>query len=583
MTVSWEAQPGTALALSFGPQLGPRGGNTLVNVSGFNFDSVGQYLCIFGSSPVTASYVSSTLLQCLSPPSLERERSVRDASVPLRKSPFYAVPFRVDVADAETTISNFTEDFLYYSQPKVLALSPNVGNMTGGKVDVIGTGFINTAELSCSFGQFDQQSAFYVSPTKLVCNAPPWTTGSPTVVAVEVSENGVDFTDDEVSFSYNVPFLGGFQLWQLIALITGCVAGAALLIVIIAVCCYRRARKQDKTRRFLDSDTEEEVEPLIQSINSKTMRTVLAQVERVNVEELKIDRRIGRGSFGEVFHAFWAGTEIAVKKLPKHMLSNQKFLEDFAQEISIMAQLRHPNVIQFLGVAIDKVSLYMLTEFMPRGSESLYLFIYLFFLKNFSFFILGSLYDVLHDKEQMLPVELIVAMLLDTARGMSYLHKRLIHRDLKSHNLLVDQHWTVKICDFGLSRLFEPHLNTLTACGTPCWTAPEVLRNERYTEKADVYSFGIVMWECMTREDPFAGMPPFHVVFAVGTQGARPEIPTGEAWPQELVLLMQSCWHEEPEQRPIFDGEIITTLQRFLESDGPKNNNSNNDASPSIN
>ncbi len=66
-----------------------------------------------------------------------------------------------------------------------------------------------------------------------------------------------------------------------------------------------------------------------------------------------------QGSFGEVFHAHWGGTEIAVKKLPKHMLASTKFLEDFAQEITIMAKLRHPNVIQFLGVAVDKISLYV--------------------------------------------------------------------------------------------------------------------------------------------------------------------------------------------------------------------------------
>jgi serine/threonine protein kinase len=89
--------------------------------------------------------------------------------------------------------------------------------------------------------------------------------------------------------------------------------------------------------------------------------------------------------------------------------------------------------------------------------------------------------------------------------------------------LLVGEHWNVKICDFGLSRLKQVG-TTLTACGTPCWTAPEVLRNEHYSEKADVYSFAIVVWECLTREDPFAGMPPFHVVFVVGTQNARPEV-----------------------------------------------------------
>jgi sterile alpha motif and leucine zipper-containing kinase AZK len=72
-------------------------------------------------------------------------------------------------------------------------------------------------------------------------------------------------------------------------------------------------------------------------------------------------------------------------------------------------------------------------------------------------------------------MELAISVLLDTARGMTYLHKvHIVHRDLKSHNLLVDQHFVIRICDFGLSRLAEGTQNTMTACGTPCWTAPEV-------------------------------------------------------------------------------------------------------------
>jgi serine/threonine protein kinase len=89
---------------------------------------------------------------------------------------------------------------------------------------------------------------------------------------------------------------------------------------------------------------------------------------------------------------------------------------------------------------------------------------------------------------------------VDAAKGMAYLHYRnpaIIHRDLKSHNLLVDENWKVKVCDFGLSRIYgDTQGNAMTACGTPCWTAPEILRNSHYTTKADVYSFGIVLWVC---------------------------------------------------------------------------------------
>lgn len=542
VTMSWDLDD--ALAVAFRPSMGPVSGSTRIEVSGFNFDSEGEYECVFGDVVevvVPGQYMAPDKLLCVTPEWIGRDGHGRFSNTTGPVS----VPFSVKISD--TVVSNFSvSDFVFYQQPVVLSLSPASGDVEGGNnVSIIGTGFFQSPDLMCRFGVEPPRSAQLVSDTELLCNAPPWAWGQLPEVPVEVSENGVDYTRDGVQYTYtNAPVLGGWQLWQIILLIAGSAVGAGMIIAVLAICCYKRARQKDLSRRYMDSDTEGETEPLIASINSKSMRRVLSSVTRVSIEDLRIDRRIGRGSFGEVFHAFWNGTEIAVKKLPKHMLSNQKFLEDFAQEISIMAQLRHPNVIQFLGVAVDKASLYMLTEFMPRG----------------------SLYDVLHDREQNLPAELLVAMLLDTARGMSYLHTRLIHRDLKSHNLLVDQHWHVKICDFGLSRLFEPHLNTLTACGTPCWTAPEVLRNERYTEKADVYSYGIVIWECLTRTDPFAGMPPFHVVFAVGTQGARPEVPKDGNWPTELLDLMQSCWQESPDLRPSF-AEIVPVLTGLLHGD----------------
>ena len=92
------------------------------------------------------------------------------------------------------------------------------------------------------------------------------------------------------------------------------------------------------------------------------------------------------------------------------------------------------------------------------------------------------------------------------------------------------------------------------------------MRNERYTESADVYSFGIVLWECITREDPFEGMPPFQVVYAVGNQGKRPDIPKKCPYPHELLDLMQRCWSEAPEKRPPFS-EIVSILSEMKSFD----------------
>jgi len=98
----------------------------------------------------------------------------------------------------------------------------------------------------------------------------------------------------------------------------------------------------------------------------------------------------------------------------------------------------------------------------------------------------------------------------------------------------------------------------MTSCGTPAWTAPEVLRNERYTETADVFSFGVVLWELVTREEPHHGVPPFQIVFAVGTQGIRPIIPS--SCPVEVGSLIEECWAESPDERPDFS-EIMKRLE----------------------
>ena len=133
-------------------------------------------------------------------------------------------------------------------------------------------------------------------------------------------------------------------------------------------------------------------------------------------------------------------------------------------------------------------------------------------------------------------------------------------RDLKSQNLLVDNDFKVKVCDFGLAKLLldTQAASTMTACGTPSYTAPEVLRNQQYSEKCDVFSFAILMWELLTREEPYAGMPPFQIVFAVASEGRRPTIP--DNCPVEYAELTRECWNEYAEDRPTFS-EVIGKLE----------------------
>jgi len=156
----------------------------------------------------------------------------------------------------------------------------------------------------------------------------------------------------------------------------------------------------------------------------------------------------------------------------------------------------------------------------------------------------------------------VLRFALDIARGVYYLHRKqsIVQRDLKARNILVDESLNAKVADFGLSRVIdEEEANKLTACGTPAWTAPEVVRMERYTEKVDVYSFGIIMWELITRQEPYGGRKGVQIAYAAAEQGLRPDIPS--YCPDDYAELMQECWQDQPDDRPTFSNILKRLFQ----------------------
>ncbi|KAK1287882.1 Serine/threonine-protein kinase EDR1 [Acorus calamus] len=247
--------------------------------------------------------------------------------------------------------------------------------------------------------------------------------------------------------------------------------------------------------------------------------------------DLILGERIGLGSYGEVYHADWNGTEVAVKKFLDQDFSGDA-LDEFRSEVRIMRRLRHPNVVLFMGAVTRPPNLSIVTEFLPRG----------------------SLFRILHRPNFQLDEKRRIKMALDVAKGMNCLHTStptIVHRDLKSPNLLVDKNWNVKVCDFGLSRLkHNTFLSSKSTAGTPEWMAPEVLRNEQSNEKCDVYSFGIILWELATLRMPWSGMNPMQVVGAVGFQNKRLDIPK-EVDPL-VARIIWECWQTDPNLRPSF-------------------------------
>ncbi|XP_073281836.1 probable serine/threonine-protein kinase SIS8 isoform X1 [Primulina huaijiensis] len=256
-------------------------------------------------------------------------------------------------------------------------------------------------------------------------------------------------------------------------------------------------------------------------------------------EDISLGERIGLGSYGEVYRGEWHGTEVAVKKFLDQDITGE-FLEEFKSEILIMKRLRHPNVVLFMGAVTRPPNLSIVTEFLPRG----------------------SLYRLIHRPNNQLDECRRLRMALDTARGMNYLHNCtpvIVHRDLKSPNLLVDKNWVVKVCDFGLSRMkHSTYLSSRSTAGTAEWMAPEVLRNEPSNEKCDVFSFGVILWELCTMQQPWGGMNPMQVVGAVGFQHRRLDIP--DNMDPVIADIITKCWKTDPRLRPSF-AEIMAALK----------------------
>ncbi|KAL2963684.1 hypothetical protein AAZX31_17G215500 [Glycine max] len=260
-------------------------------------------------------------------------------------------------------------------------------------------------------------------------------------------------------------------------------------------------------------------------------------------EDLDIGERIGIGSYGEVYRADCNGTEVAVKKFLDQDFSGDA-LAQFKSEVEIMLRLRHPNVVLFMGAITRSPHFSILTEFLPRG----------------------SLYRLLHRPNLRLDEKKRLRMALDVAKGMNYLHTShppIVHRDLKSPNLLVDRHWAVKVCDFGLSRMkHHTYLSSKSCAGTPEWMAPEVLRNEPANE-----NFGVILWELTTTRIPWQGLNPMQVVGAVGFQNKRLEIP--EDVNPVVAQIIHDCWQTEPHLRPSFS-QLMSRLYRLQNLIVPK-------------
>ncbi|XP_078001567.1 mitogen-activated protein kinase kinase kinase 7-like [Glandiceps talaboti] len=265
-------------------------------------------------------------------------------------------------------------------------------------------------------------------------------------------------------------------------------------------------------------------------------------VEEVKFEDLEFKKIVGRGSFGVVSQAKWKDKMVAVK-----MIETEAEIKAFLVEVRQLSRVNHPNIVKVYGACTQK-PVCLVMEYADGG----------------------SLYNVLHGNPPIPQYTAAHAMswALQCAKGVSYLHgmkpKALIHRDLKPANLLlVAGGTTLKICDFGTACDIQTYMTNNK--GSAAWMAPEVFEGSNYSERCDVFSWGIILWEVMSRRKPFdeIGGPAFRIMWAVHN-GTRP--PMIKNLPKPLEFLMTRCWAKEPSQRPSMDEvcRVMTPLMQFF-------------------
>ena len=320
----------------------------------------------------------------------------------------------------------------------------------------------------------------------------------------------------------------------------------------------------------------------------------------IDFNEIKLLSVIGGGGFGQVWKANWRGTPVAVKLLSMSAQTDnvpKKVLQEFVSEINMLSGMRHPNICLYMGACLVPPNRAIVTELAAHGSvwdalrqpiDSPYiaadgltrdawpLSLYGIDDKSLPMPIVPGqqFYDTNAAKEAAganipfppsgtWPFALVKRVACGGCRGMIYLHSGnppVLHRDLKSANLLLDDSYAAKIADFGLSRIKATERSMTGNCGTVQWMSPECLASSDYAEPADVYSFGIILWELLSRECPFDGQTPIQCALGVLNNDARPPIPD---WcPPALASLIRRCVTRQPSERPTFE-QILEELDQM--------------------
>eukprot|EP01133_Synstelium_polycarpum_P020364 gene20364-24433_t len=286
--------------------------------------------------------------------------------------------------------------------------------------------------------------------------------------------------------------------------------------------------------------------PFLANVLELVRANKLSVLRHIAPSDVVLGEEIASGVSGIVRRGEWEGHPVAIKSYDVENMGLEDAAKEFYRETTFMSLVRHENIVYCIGGSIAADNIFFVSDYFARG----------------------SLQHVIRATDLPLSNYKIVHIALQTARGMAHLHQLgIIHRDLKSGNLLIDESWNVRICDFGVSRVVDIRMSK--AVGTFCYMAPEVLcGGVEYTQAADIYSYGMVLWECLARVEPYADMDRIDWTNKVLNSTYRPEIPA--TCMPELAAIIRSCWVANPTERPPFTAiiEALTVLKVGMENNG---------------
>nr|AMM42818.1 LRR-RLK [Vernicia fordii] len=290
----------------------------------------------------------------------------------------------------------------------------------------------------------------------------------------------------------------------------------------------------------------------------------------IDLSKLDIRHVVAHGTYGTVYRGTYDDQDVAVKLLDwgedgiATTTETAALRASFQQEVAVWHKLDHPNVTKFVGASMGTSNLKVPIKD-SDGQESFpsrACCVVVDYLAG------GTLKQYLiRNRRKKLAYKVVIQLALDLSRGLSYLHsKKIVHRDVKTENMLLDTHRTLKIADFGVARVEAQNPRDMTGeTGTLGYMAPEVLDGKPYNRRCDVYSFGICLWEIYCCDMPYPDLSFADVSSAVVRQNLRPEIP--RCCPSSLAGIMRKCWDANPEKRPEMS-EVVRMLEAIDTSKG---------------